>query len=93
LHPPPTPRAYLGITVHFLRHTAASLAIAEGANVKVVQSMLGHQSATLTLDLYGHLLPDQRDEVAAAMDTAFASAQQQETDETRTARIVRTPLA
>src|SRR3954447_10362337 len=59
-----------GLTPHALRHTAASLAIASGANVKVVQTMLGHQSATMTLDLYGHLLTDQLDEVADAMDAA-----------------------
>ena len=33
------------VTVHDLRHTAASLAISAGANVKVVQRMLGHASA------------------------------------------------
>ena len=62
-----------GLTPHALRHTAASLAIASGANVKVVQTMLGHQSATMTLDLYGHLLADQLDEVADAMDAARAA--------------------
>ena len=35
--------------------------------------MLGHQSATMTLDLYGHLLNDQLDEVADAMDAARAA--------------------
>ena len=55
---------------HELRHTAASLAIASGADVKVVQQMLGHKSATMTLDLYGHLFDDRLDEVAAAMDAA-----------------------
>ena len=63
-----------GITPHSLRHTAASLAIAAGANVKVVQTMLGHKSATMTLDLYGHLFDDQLDEVADAMDSARAAA-------------------
>jgi integrase len=63
-----------GLTPHALRHTAASLAIASGANVKVVQTMLGHQSATMTLDLYGHLLADQLDEVADAMDAARTNA-------------------
>ncbi len=43
---------------HQLRHTAASLAIASGADVKVVQQMLGHSSATMTLDTYGHLFED-----------------------------------
>ena len=59
---------------HALRHTAASLAIASGADVKVVQQMLGHKSATLTLDLYGHLFGDRLDVVADAMDAARASA-------------------
>ena len=43
------------MTPHALRHTAASLAIAAGANVKVVQTMLGHKSTTMTLDLHGQL--------------------------------------
>jgi integrase len=59
-----------GLHPHELRHTAASLAIAAGADVKVVQQMLGHKSATMTLDLYGHLFPDRLDEVADALDTA-----------------------
>jgi integrase len=41
----------LGLTPHVLRHTAASLAIAAGANVKAVQLMLGHASAAMTLDI------------------------------------------
>ena len=59
---------------HELRHTAASLAIASGANVKVVQQMLGHKSATMTLDLYGHLFDDQLDDVADALDVAARAA-------------------
>jgi integrase len=57
-----------GLTPHSLRHTAASLAIASGADVKVVQQMLGHATATMTLDLYGHLYGDRLDEVADRMD-------------------------
>lgn len=59
---------------HALRHTAASLAIASGADVKVVQQMLGHKSATMTLDLYGHLMGDRLDVVADAMDAARTAA-------------------
>ena len=55
---------------HELRHTAASLAIASGASVKGVQAMLGHASATLTLDRYGHLFGDQLDAVAERIDAA-----------------------
>jgi integrase len=62
-----------GLHPHELRHTAASLAIASGANVKVVQQMLGHKSATMTLDLYGHLFTDQLDEVADRLDAAARS--------------------
>ncbi|WP_375497182.1 tyrosine-type recombinase/integrase [uncultured Jatrophihabitans sp.] len=57
-----------GLTPHGLRHTAASLAITSGADVKVVQQMLGHASATMTLDLYGHLYGNRLDEVADRMD-------------------------
>ncbi|MEU4184271.1 tyrosine-type recombinase/integrase [Streptomyces griseoluteus] len=58
---------HLNVTPHKLRHTAASLAIASGADVNVVQTMLGHKSATLTLDTYGHLFPDRLDEVSKKM--------------------------
>ncbi len=64
----------LGLTPHKLRHTAASLAIAAGADVKVVQQMLGHKSAAMTLDVYGHLFPDRLDEVANALDAGRAAA-------------------
>lgn len=63
-----------GFHPHEFRHTAASLAIASGADVKVVQQMLGHKSATMTLDLYGHLFPDRLDVVADAMETAREAA-------------------
>ncbi len=56
------------LTPHKLRHTAASLAIAAGADVKVIQTMLGHKDASITLDIYGHLFPDRLDEVAVALD-------------------------
>jgi integrase len=57
-----------GLTPHKLRHTAASLAIAAGADVKVIQIMLGHKDASMTFDIYGHLFPDCLDEVANALD-------------------------
>lgn len=44
------------LRVHDLRHTAASLWLAGGADPKVVQRVLGHASATMTMDLYGHLI-------------------------------------
>ena len=59
-----------GVRLHDLRHTCASLAISAGANVKVVQRLLGHKTAVLTLDRYGHLFPDDLDAVADAFDNA-----------------------
>lgn len=58
------------MTIHDLRHTAASLAISAGANVKVVQRMLGHASAAMTLDTYADLFDDDMDDVAVRMDEA-----------------------
>lgn len=43
--------------IHDLRHSAASIALARGANVKEVQQILGHASATVTLDTYSHVFP------------------------------------
>lgn len=59
-----------GLTPHELRHTAASLAISAGANVKAVQRMLGHASAEVTLSVYSDLFDDDLDEVAARLDHA-----------------------
>ena len=58
------------LTPHDLRDTAASLAIAAGANVKSVQRMLGHASAAMTLDVYAGLFDDQLDDVAERMHSA-----------------------
>ena len=52
------------ITAHDLRHTAASLAVSAGANVKVIQRMLGHASAAMTLDVYADLFDDDFTQVA-----------------------------
>lgn len=43
---------------HDLRHSAATLLLAAGVHVKVVQEMLGHANVQTTLQMYGHVLPD-----------------------------------
>lgn len=53
---------------HDLRHTAATLLLARGVNVKVVSEMLGHSSVAVTLTLYGHVLPHMQRDAAATMD-------------------------
>jgi integrase len=59
-----------GLTPHELRHTAASLAVSSGANVKAVQRMLGHASAAMTLDVYSGLFDDDLDGLADRLDEA-----------------------
>ncbi|MDN5808376.1 MAG: site-specific integrase [Brevibacterium sp.] len=56
------------LTPHGLRHTAASMAISAGASVLSVQRMLGHSSATVTLDVYSALFENDLDEVADRLD-------------------------
>jgi integrase len=63
------------LRIHDMRHTCASLAIAAGADLKVLQRMLGHASAAMTLDRYGHLMPGQGDEVANRLDIGAQAAQ------------------
>ncbi|WP_234815715.1 tyrosine-type recombinase/integrase [Mycolicibacterium boenickei] len=71
-------------TLHDLRHTAASLAISAGANVKAVQTMLGHKSAALTLDTYADLFPDDLEAVADAFDAAVEALAKTTADALRT---------
>jgi integrase len=63
-----------GLTPHELRHTAASLAVSAGANVKAVQRILGHASAAMTLDRYADLFEDDLDAVADRLDLVRESA-------------------
>jgi len=58
--------------LHELRHTAASLAIRSGANIKALQNMLGHASAGLTLDRYGHLYDSDVDTVGRAINEVLS---------------------
>lgn len=64
----PTTPVFPRVTAHALRHTAASLAISAGANVRVVQRMLGHSSAAMTLDVYADLFDDDLTGVADKLD-------------------------
>ncbi len=60
-------------TPHHLRHYYASLLIAGGESVKVVQARLGHASAKTTLDIYGHLWPERDDQTRRIMGLALPS--------------------
>ena len=53
---------------HDLRHSCASLLIAQGVPLKTIQGLLGHTSISMTGDVYGHLLPAALKEAAQIMD-------------------------
>lgn len=62
------------IRLHDLRHTFASLLIHQGENLKYVQQQLGHASITTTVNRYGHLMPDVRENASMKLDaTVFAA--------------------
>jgi integrase len=56
------------LTVHQLRHQCASLLFASGADVKQVQTFLGHSRASVTLDVYAHLLGESDGEMAKRLE-------------------------
>jgi integrase len=60
----------VGFTPHDLRHTTASLAVSAGANVKALQRLLGHASASMTLDVYSALFDSDLDAVAERLGKA-----------------------
>lgn len=61
-----------GVRFHDLRHHYASVLLSAGASIKAVQVNLGHASAKVTLDTYGHFMPDDEDRTRMAIDAAHA---------------------
>jgi integrase len=60
-----------GVTLHTLRHSAASFLLAAGTHTKVVQEHLGHSSYAITADIYSHVGPAQQREAADRLDEAL----------------------
>jgi integrase len=56
------------VSFHGLRHTHASILLASGLPVLTVSKRLGHSKASMTLDIYGHLLPNADDAAAKIME-------------------------
>jgi len=52
---------------HELRHSAASLMLAQGVKIQVVSEVLGHSSIRMTADVYGHILNPDREAAAEVM--------------------------
>lgn len=57
--------------LHDLRHSCATLLLAQGVNPRVVMETLGHSQVSLTLNTYSHVLPALQHEAAARMDAVF----------------------
>jgi integrase len=62
--------------IHDLRHTCASLLIAQGHSPKSVSAHLGHSSVSVTMDVYGGLYPEERDKVAAGLEATYRKARE-----------------
>jgi integrase len=54
---------------HDLRHTAASLLLAEGVHLRMIMELLGHSSISLTANTYAHVMPAAMREVADRMES------------------------
>jgi len=59
-----------GISIKTMRHSAGSLALASGASLPTTSRLLGHAKVSTTANVYSHMLPDDFDNLAAAMDAA-----------------------
>ena len=57
--------------VHDLRHTAATLLIAQGQHARVVMEVLGHSQIAVTMNVYGHVMDPQMRDAADAVDEAL----------------------
>ncbi len=60
------------IRFHDLRHTSATLLLAQGVHGKIVQERLGHANIAMTLDLYSHVTADMQRHAADALEAALA---------------------
>ena len=58
---------------HDLRHSAATILLSMGVNMKVIQELLGHSDVAITLGLYSHLLSSMQKDVMSKWDDVFGS--------------------
>jgi integrase len=59
------------IRLHDLRHSVASILLAQGVHPKVVSEQLGHATIALTLDTYSHVIPSLQQEAAGVIAAAI----------------------
>ncbi|MFJ8257194.1 site-specific integrase [Peribacillus asahii] len=63
------------IRFHDLRHTHATMLLAQGIHAKVISERLGHSNIKTTLDIYSHVLPNMQEEAANQIDALLSKTQ------------------
>ena len=58
---------------HDLRHSAASLLLAQGVHARAIMELLGHSSITVTMNVYGHVMPAMMREAANTMEALLGN--------------------
>lgn len=62
--------------IHDLRHSAVTILLARGVNIKVISELLGHSDISITLRVYGHLLPTMQGDVVEVWEDAFGAEEE-----------------
>lgn len=78
------------VTLHACRHTFASYMIAAGVNAKALSTYMGHANISITLDLYGHLMPGNEGEAAELLDVYLAAERERADEAARSAIAIAT---
>lgn len=60
-----------GVRLHDLRHTCASMLLAQNVPPRVVMEILGHSSLDVTMNIYGHVMLDAQRDALKGMDALF----------------------
>lgn len=76
---------------HDLRHSAATILLAQGVNIKVIQELLGHSDIAITLRVYGHLMPSMQGDVVNTWEDLFREENDEECANSRVNRVLRSP--
>jgi integrase len=75
-------RLGMGITFHGLRHTHVSQLLADGHPITTISRRAGHATVSITLDIYGHMMPDSQDTMMAEFGAEFEAAIEQAKNKT-----------
>lgn len=69
------------VRVHDLRHTCASLLLAQGVDARTIMETLGHSTITMTLDTYAHVMDTTLKAAASQMDAALGVDPEEDDDD------------